>query len=154
VIDCHNATPINCLYIAYSSARRQKQANSTAFFDQQRERSSSQQLAQSISLDSGGHLIACSDDGTVSVTNMNSGDVVKKLANFSLSRNEREIKRIDCFMKAREENRRQGRRQSVDLQFSTEHYFNLVRAEPFKVFGGLATGRLSRVLEVQVLQKN
>jgi hypothetical protein len=37
---------------------------------------------------------------------MNSGDVVPKLTNFSLTRNEREIKRIDQFMVSRETNGR------------------------------------------------
>jgi len=33
VIDAHNGTKINSIYIAYSSARRQKQSNSSGFFD-------------------------------------------------------------------------------------------------------------------------
>jgi WD40 repeat protein len=69
-----------------------------------RDAGSSQHLAQAISLDSGGHLIACSEDGTISVSNMNSGDIVHKLAHFSITRNDREKRRIDDFMKERESN--------------------------------------------------
>ena len=149
VVDSHNMSPITCLYIAYSSARRGKQTNPSGQADaEQRGRTAGSHTAQSVTLDSGGHLIACSEDGTISVTNMNSPDIVRKLANFSITRNEREKGRIDGFMKERESNRRLKRRQSVTQFFTTERYFNLVRAHPFKVFDSCSFGRISRVVEV------
>lgn len=69
-LDCHQSSPITCLYIAYSTARRSKQ------MQQELKGGSDQQLAQMIAADSGGHLIACSENGTISVTNMNSGEIV------------------------------------------------------------------------------
>jgi len=41
---------------------------------------------------------------------MNSADIVNKLANFSITRNDREKGRIDDFMKERESNLRSRRR--------------------------------------------
>jgi hypothetical protein len=73
-------------------------------------RAPSSHASQAVTLDSGGHLIACSEDGTISVTNMNSVDIVNKLANFSITRNDREKGRIDDFMKERESNLRSRRR--------------------------------------------
>lgn len=61
-------------------------------------------MAQSISSDSGGFLIAASENGTISITNMNSGEIVNQLTNFTILRNDKEKKRIDDFMKIRENN--------------------------------------------------
>jgi WD40 repeat protein len=94
VLDCHHSSPISCMYIAYSSARRNQ--------SKPLEKSSSMSLAQSMSADSGGHLIVASEDGTISITNMNSGDIVSQLANFSITRNDREKKKVDEFMRQRE----------------------------------------------------
>jgi hypothetical protein len=52
-LDCHQNSPITCLYISYSTARKSKQMQSDF-------KGSDQQLAQAIASDSGGHLIACS----------------------------------------------------------------------------------------------
>jgi hypothetical protein len=45
-------------------------------------------MAQNMSLESGGHLIACSEDGTISVTNMNNGEMISQLNEFSVSKDE------------------------------------------------------------------
>ena len=44
-----------------------------------------------MSLDSGGHLIACSEDGTISVTSMNSGEIVKKLNEYAVTKDQSSI---------------------------------------------------------------
>jgi WD40 repeat protein len=151
VIDSHNQSPITCLYIAYSSARRAKQHNMTGGNSDNVVRTNSQNLASAISLDSGGHLIACSEDGTISITNMNSGDIVHKLSHYSTTRNEREKKRIEEFMKSKEQKKRMQRSQSIGSHISVKRYFNLVRAHPIKVFGNCSFGhygRLSDIVEV------
>lgn len=86
-----------------------------------------------ISLDSGGHLIACSEDGTISITNMNSRAVVDQLQNFNIRRNNRDRRRAEAFMRERESNQRSGRRSSFDGHCSFNRYFNLVRVAPAKV---------------------
>ena len=54
-------------------------------------------------------------------------------------------------MKEREMSRRQRRRQSVSQHFTTERYYNLVRAHPVEVFENCSFGKISRVFEVQIL---
>lgn len=69
-LDCHQSSPITSLYICYSTARRYKQMG------QDSKIGSDQQVAQMIAADSGGHLITCSENGTISVTNLNSAEIV------------------------------------------------------------------------------
>jgi hypothetical protein len=70
-----------------------------------------------VSLDSGGHLIACSDDGTISVTNMSSPEIKDKLSNFAVKRHDIQLKRLDTIMREREQNKRLKRSNSVSNHF-------------------------------------
>lgn len=97
-------------------------------------------------------MIACSEDGTISVTNMSSPEIIDQLTNFSISRNEREKVRVDKLLKERSENRHMKRRNSFSSMCSTHRYFNLVRATPLKVFRNCSFGAISKIFEVKVLQ--
>ena len=85
---------------------------------------------------------------------MSSRDLVHKLDHFSVVRNDESERRIENFMEERETSRRQRRRQSVSQHFTTERYYNLVRAHPVKVFESCSFREISRVFEVQVLQQS
>ena len=57
-------------------------------------------------------------------------------------------------MKERESNQRTKRRQSFSGTFSTEKYFNVVKVQPMKVFESCSFGKITRVIEVQILQQS
>jgi hypothetical protein len=144
-LDCHQNSPITCLYISYSTARKSKQMQSDF-------KGSDQQLAQAIASDSGGHLIACSENGTISVTNMNAGEIVHVLNNFSIRRNDNIKKRVDQFMNEREDNHQRRRRHSFSGHYQCQKYFNMVKINPMKTFEYCSYGLINRILEVQILQ--
>lgn len=60
VVDVHQGQPITQMFVAYNSARRVKGKLQ----------------------ENGGHLIAVSEDGTISVTNLNSGEIHKAIHNY------------------------------------------------------------------------
>lgn len=101
---------------------------------QQDFKGSDQQLAQAIASDSGGHLIATSENGTISVTNMNAGEIVQLLNNFSIRRNDNIKKRIDQFMGEREDNTVRRRRHSFSGHYQFQKYFNMAKISPMKCF--------------------
>lgn len=76
VIDAHDSSPITQLYVAYSPARKTKTAGLSP--------------QQSVAQDTGGHLVAGSEDGTISVTDLNAPEIREQLANFQVLRNEPE----------------------------------------------------------------
>ena len=61
--------------------------------------------------ENGGHLVSVSEDGTISVTNMASGEIQKALLNYSASSGGKGIEKHD-FHRAEEcmKEREQGRR--------------------------------------------
>ena len=143
VLDSHQASPITSLFLCYSSARRIKAAQNVPGSDQ----------SAQVSLDTGGHLIACSENGTISVTNMSSPEIIDQLTNFSISRNEREKVRVDKVLKERAQNHHMRRRNSFTSMCSTHRYYNLVRATPLKVFNNCSFGAVNKIVEVKVLQQ-
>lgn len=60
VIDAHHGSSITHLFMAYNSARKGHIPKKPQVLHE-----------------NGGHLISLSEDGTLSVTNMNSGEIVK-----------------------------------------------------------------------------
>jgi len=57
-------------------------------------------------MENGGHLISVSEDGTIAVTNLNSGEIVQSLHNYNPQReNAVESSRIDAFFDERRNNR-------------------------------------------------
>lgn len=81
-----------------------------------------------VAQDTGGHLIAGSEDGTISVTDLSSPQITDQLANFPINRNDDPEKlRADSFLQEREHNHRLRRRNSVPDHLNLQHYFNLVR---------------------------
>jgi hypothetical protein len=61
-------------------------------------------------------LISVSEDGTVAITNLNSGEIQRQIHNFSI--NERERRRAEAFMDERSRNRKEKRRMSIHQTFS------------------------------------
>lgn len=76
----------------------------------------SQNLKEHHLQESGGHLISVSDDGTVAITNLSSGEIQKALATFNLP--DRPKGRADLFMSEVNENRREKRRHSFAQGFT------------------------------------
>jgi hypothetical protein len=62
-------------------------------------------------LEAGGHLISVSEDGTLAVTNLNSGEIHKLIHGYST--NDRDKRKIDSFMHERNKNLRERRRHSI-----------------------------------------
>ena len=81
---------------------------------------------------------------------MNSGEIIHKLSNYSVMREDK--KNIDKFMLEREKNVFQRRRHSISNIVTTGNYFNLERISPMKVFPNLSYGAIDKVIETQVLQ--
>ena len=61
-------------------------------------------------------MISVSEDGTVAITNLNSGEIQRQIHNFSI--NERERRRAEAFMDERSRNRKEKRRMSIHQTFS------------------------------------
>lgn len=79
LIDQHHQSPITQLFVAYDSSRKMKTQSkglNPSQFNPQAKRGGSL-------LENGGHLISVSEDGTIAVTNLNSGEIHKALHNFT-----------------------------------------------------------------------
>lgn len=61
-------------------------------------------------------MVSVSEDGTVAITNLNSGEIQRQIHNFSI--NERERRRAEAFMDERSRNRKEKRRMSIHQTFS------------------------------------
>lgn len=134
VVDCHDQSPITILYIAYSPSRKIRTSSNPA---------------SSVAQDTGGHLIAGSEDGTISVTDMSSRQICDQLANFPVCRNDDPEKlRADKFFEERERNHRLKRRNSIPDHLVLQNYFNLVRVKPLKVLQNCSYGPISTIFEV------
>lgn len=100
-------------------------------------------------------MIAGSEDGTISVTDLSSKEINEQLANFPVNRNDDPEKlRADKFLEEREHNSRLKRRHSVSDHLSLQHYFNLVRVQPLQVLQNCSFGPISGIIEVQILQNS
>lgn len=97
-------------------------------------------------------MIAGSEDGTISITDLNAPEISEQLANFQVLRNEPERQRADRFMSERAANHSRRRRHSFAGGVNFQHYFNLVSVRPLKVYPNCALGPIDKVIEVQVLQ--
>lgn len=124
VIDSHHSSPITKLFIAYNPARKARPHSSTA------QRQGTYPAGSKDLLENGGHLISVSEDGTIAVTNLNSGEIHKALHNQlhnSPSVEDRGIDRIDAsradkFFEQKQETGKK-RRNSFAGEFSVNHYF-------------------------------
>ena len=96
--------------------------------------------------------MSVSEDGTVAVTNLNSGEIHRAIHNFSV--NERERRRAEAFMDERSRCRKDKRRMSIQQTFTVHQFYYLVKAKPQKVFNYLAVeGQISKILEVKNLRE-
>lgn len=78
-------------------------------------------------LENGGHLISLSEDGTIAVTNLNSGEIIKNLHNFAPS--DKDKNRINQFFEEASANRRHKRRNSFSSYFSVNHFYEMAKVK-------------------------
>ena len=105
-------------------------------------------MKKSEKIDLGGTLIACSEDGTISLTNLNSPEILQRMQTFSLRRNDREKKRADDAIKEKRVNQVLKRRHSFCSHVNLRRYFNLVKIEPSSVYRAIAGGKVENIVAV------
>jgi hypothetical protein len=111
LVDSHHRSKITKLFVAYNSARKLPKGHQS--------RPGQQSL-----LENGGHLISVSEDGTIAVTNLNSGEILQALHSYNpMTDNEVESSRIDAFFDERRSNRTQKRRNSFTGEFSVANFY-------------------------------
>jgi len=113
LVDSHHRSKITKLFVAYNSSRKLP-------------KSLLNRPGQPSLLENGGHLVSVSEDGTVAVTNLNSGEVVQALHSYN-NHNQRESAienaRIDSFFEERRRNRAVRRRNSFSGDISVSNFF-------------------------------
>jgi hypothetical protein len=72
--------------------------------------------------ENGGHLISCSEDGTIAVTNLNSGEINRQIHNFKKDEKVNQS-RVDAAMHEINYNRAHKRRNSFTQYFTTNNFF-------------------------------
>ena len=72
-------------------------------------------------------MISVSQDGTIAVTNLNSGEMHRQIHNFSI--NDRDRRRVDAFMEERFKNKKEKRRNSIHQTFTVNSFYYLVKAK-------------------------
>jgi WD40 repeat protein len=123
VVDAHHGSPITRLFVAYNSARRQ--TGGKGFL----------RITTTAVSENGGHLISVSEDGTICVTNLNSGEINKALHNFNvlsagIGVDKHDYHRAEQFFREREESRKLKRRNSFSNDCSVQKYFHLAKVRP------------------------
>lgn len=140
-IDCHHQSPITQLFITYNSSRSPKKSKVGG---KEEDISSHQPISD---CERGGHLISTSEDGTIAVINLNSEEIRHKLNNSTVQ--DRDKRRADQFMSEKNKNNQSRRRNSIQLHFSVDHYFQMVKASPQMVFSQLTFSPITKILEVK-----
>ena len=108
LVDSHHRSRITKLFVAYNSSRKVPK----------------QTRAGGGLLDNGGHLISVSEDGTIAVTNLNSGEIVQTLHSYNPQRESAvESSRIDSFFDEKRHNRHNRRRNSFTSDISVSNFF-------------------------------
>jgi len=87
LIDSHHQSPITQLFVAYNSSRKQNISIKRTTPNVHHHNIPIQDYER------GGHLISVSENGTIAVTNLNSGEIHRQLHNYSI--NEREKRRAE-----------------------------------------------------------
>ena len=96
-----------------------------------------------------------SEDGTIAVTNLNSGEIHRLVHNYSaMSRKERggEKGRIDAFMEERGKDKALKRRHSFCQCFSVNQYYQMVKVKSQRIVQYTTFSRIDKVLEVKDIQ--
>jgi hypothetical protein len=110
LIDSHNSSPITKLFVAYRSARKTNQ-------------------------EQGGHLVSVSENGTIAVTNLNSGEIHKQIHQYTAQSKEKwNGKRADSFFSERGKNREVKRRNSFSNDFSVANFYHMVKVKSQMVY--------------------
>lgn len=101
-------------------------------------------------LENGGHLISVSEDGTIAVTNLNSGEIVQALHGYNHHRESAiENSRIDSFFDERRRNREFKRRNSFSGDISVSNFFQLTKIKSQKIFHYASYGEVDKILEIK-----
>ena len=103
-------------------------------------------------LENGGHLISCSEDGTIAVTNLNSGEIDRLIHNF-LPGDKVNQQRVDAAMHDINVNRAHKRRNSFTQYFTTNQFFKMIRVKSQKVFKYETFAQVKSIIEVKNIQK-
>ena len=146
LIDQHHLSPITQLFIAYDSSRRVKSGHRSGGGSML----SSQNMRDHLQ-EQGGHLISVSEDGTVAITNLNSGEIQRALVTFNLP--DRSKGRADLFMKEVSENRKLKRRHSFASGFTMNQFYHLVKVKSQQVYDYCSFGKIEKIIEVKNLVK-
>ncbi|CDW82512.1 wd g-beta repeat-containing protein [Stylonychia lemnae] len=143
LIDQHHQTPITQLFVAYDSSRRVRGPVKNS--------QNQQHPVKDNLYDHGGHLIGVSQDGTVSITNLNSGEINRALQNFNLQ--DKEKNRADQFITQVNENRKNKRRNSITQCFQMNSFFHMVKCKSQSVYDYSAFGKIEKIIEVKSITK-
>ena len=158
VIDSHNSSPINQLFVAYNPSRKPYLANAARGMHLRGSNVRSTGTGSTPGLqDNGGHLICVSEDGTISVTNLNSGEIYKAVHNYTARGGDvkgidrLDGSRADQFFEEKHSQKGLRRRNSFSNDFSVNHYYHLVKVRPQKIFFNAAFSKVDKVIEVKNL---
>eukprot|EP00347_Sterkiella_histriomuscorum_P013779 403363397 len=153
LIDQHHQSPITQLFIAYESSRRIKSGHksSSNLINGGTNLNSSNFSSKDNLQEVGGHLISASEDGTIAITNLNSGEIHKALSTFSLQ--DKAKSRADTFMEEMNENRKHKRRNSITQCFQMNQFYHMVKVKSQSVYDYTAFGRIERIIEVKSIIK-
>ena len=137
LVDSHHRSKITKLFVAYNSSRKVS-------------KSLSSRPGQPGLLENGGHLISVSEDGTIAVTNLNSGEIVQALHSYNHHRESAiENSRIDSFFDERRRNRESKRRNSFTGDISVSNFFRLTKVKSQKIFHYASYGEVDKILEIK-----
>ena len=137
MVDSHHRSKITRLFVAYNSSRKVP-------------KSLASRPGQPSLLENGGHLISVSEDGTIAVTNLNSGEIVQALHSYNQHRESViENSRIDSFFDERRRNRDVKRRNSFSGDISVSNFFQLTKVKSQKIFHYASYGEVDKILEIK-----
>jgi len=102
-------------------------------------------------------LISVSEDGTIAVTNLNSGEIHKAIHNYKGRAGSEssfvESNRVDMFFDERKKGLMEGkrRRNSFSNDISVSHYYQLVRVKSLRIFSYASFSSIDKIVEVKSL---
>jgi len=96
-------------------------------------------------------LISVSENGTIALTNLNSGEIHKQIHHYTAQSKEKwNGRRADTFFKQRSHNREVKRRNSFSNDFSVDNFFHMVKVKSQMVFSYAAGfGLVDKIIEVK-----
>ena len=92
-----------------------------------------------------------SEDGTIAITNLNSGEIHKQIHQYTAQSKEKwNGKRADAFFNERAKNREGRRRNSFANDFSVANFYHMVKVKSQKVYSyAVGFGQIDKIIEVK-----